>query len=367
MGGTKSSYECGDILAASGAEAEGRPAAARCRGLSSPHPRTRSVLQPYAEYCEGGRSIRIKFPNSDTQKGGGVRGANRGFTPGVRHRCLHSVNAIDQRAVSGDRCVFTTLTYPLAFPSARETKIHFKEFLRRFRASWGACGHWKLEPQKRGAPHYHLLAHLPSHFSLYDLQQWTSRVWYDIVKSGDEKHLLAGTQVKPVESWAQVCAYAGKAEYLGKLFSLADLPSDVLDKWQKPGKFWGIFGAKDLPVYRVHVDLSRRQASLLRRAVVRYYEHQRTPMVHLFPKPGVPRTSSSSKRLVLPADFFTGRSRDDPQSRDTLAALRAEYERAYLIVPIMRRWRRSSGGISCFMRSEDFERLLGWSLEESRG
>lgn len=53
---------------------------------------------------------------------------------------------------------FVTLTYPAKFPTVSRAKRDLKVFQQRLiRRFPGSGGIWKLEPQERGAPHYHLL------------------------------------------------------------------------------------------------------------------------------------------------------------------------------------------------------------------
>jgi hypothetical protein len=55
--------------------------------------------------------------------------------------------------------LFATLTFPNAYPGAREAKRRFnKRFRMRLARRFGKRAlEWKMEPQERGAPHFHLL------------------------------------------------------------------------------------------------------------------------------------------------------------------------------------------------------------------
>lgn len=59
---------------------------------------------------------------------------------------------------------FATLTYHQNFQDARAAKRHLNAFFQRFRRLAGAEFRyiWKLEPQKRGAAHFHLALFLPA-------------------------------------------------------------------------------------------------------------------------------------------------------------------------------------------------------------
>jgi hypothetical protein len=127
--------------------------------------------------------------------------------------------------------LFITLTYPADFPGEwTEWKRHLDVWLHRVvRKFPRAAGVWKLEPQQRGAPHFHLLVlGVP-----FIAGTWLSRTWFEVVGSGDVRHLRAGTNVQLARSHKGVLAYAAK--YTSK--------SDALPPgWRGGvGRFWGVF------------------------------------------------------------------------------------------------------------------------------
>jgi hypothetical protein len=103
---------------------------------------------------------------------------------------------------------------------------------------------WKLEPQERGAPHFHLLVW---GFSHVELLSFVIKAWFDIAGNGDRKHflfhagLLSGSVpcVSKVRSWRGVWAYAAK--YLGKTFEV----SGWGNTWT--GRFWGVLNRENIP------------------------------------------------------------------------------------------------------------------------
>ncbi len=154
--------------------------------------------------------------------------------------------------------LFVTLTYPGSLvPDGRASKAHLKAFCKRLLRRWpGACVLWRVERQKRGAPHYHLLV-LGVRFIPHG---WVSRAWFEVVGSGDPAHLAAGTEVRAVRSWRGVMSYVGK--YLAKLE--AEGSEDEL------GRIWGIVGRDNLPVVWLSVRVSRREFEQLRRLLRRF-------------------------------------------------------------------------------------------------
>ncbi len=196
------------------------------------------------ENCEGrkpsvswvaGASIFKTSQGSDGEKvGGGLRGSIAGFSSDSRRRLMCVIASIRRDA---DLPSFVTLTYPNKFPSPAESKRHLKIFCQRLKYFFPSVSAiWKLEPQDRGAPHYHLLVW---GVSQHDLFSFTVNAWYEIAGDGDNNHLLfhmgllkdSKPCVSQVRSWRGVWSYASK--YLGKSFDVAGWH----DKWT--GRFWG--------------------------------------------------------------------------------------------------------------------------------
>jgi hypothetical protein len=149
----------------------------------------------------------------------------------------------------GRGLLFVTLTYPRQYPGTwqvwkRQLDTMMKRFRRKF-PSFAAT--WKLEPQKRGAPHYHLLVvGVP-----FLAKAWLSHMWYEVVGSGDPKHLEAGTNVQLAKSHKGVVSYAAK--YTAKR---QELPAD----WQEGvGRWWGVCNRKGLGIVWKWAPLNETQ------------------------------------------------------------------------------------------------------------
>lgn len=181
--------------------------------------------------------------------GGGLRGKIALFSQQSRRRMIRLLAQWPSRSqlmALGHGGVYAlTLTYPAEFPTARASKKHLKRFFKRLkRAAPGCFGVWKLEPQKRGAPHFHLLVcglgvEDDGKVDVRGWREWLSRTWYEVVASGDLRHLYAGTQLQKVRSERGAVGYASK--YAAKVIA----PEDAAG-WVEPGRFWGVFGGDNM-------------------------------------------------------------------------------------------------------------------------
>lgn len=183
--------------------------------------------------------------------------------------------------------LFITLTYPADYPTNYRI---YKEHLRVFgiylqRAYPRASFVWRLEFQKRGAPHYHLLAYnVPmSGKKLYSFRAWIAQTWYEIVASGDEKHLHAGTSSERMRSWRQVARYVSKSVAKvspsmdaavpggGVACASAELSKDTQATMEFVGRWWGVIGAKFMPfANKVLMAISDKKAVEMIRYMRRY-------------------------------------------------------------------------------------------------
>jgi len=196
---------------------------------------------PFVEWASGAGLLKVsKGIICDAPKGG-KRGMIKGFSFASRRRLMQTIARI---RLDADLPNFVTLTYPKEFPSPIESKKHLEVFIKRLLRAFPDIGLiWKLEPQERGAPHYHMLAWgVPEH----DLFLFTVSAWFDIAGNGDRYHLafhMGGLGNKPcvqaVYSREGVMRYASK--YLGKTFEVAGW-TDIY-----PGRFWAVVQRDNIP------------------------------------------------------------------------------------------------------------------------
>lgn len=229
-------------------------------GLSIVHISPREVSRPPGERTlrvhQGGGQVRL----TGSKRSGGVatkspgRGSIRCYSPASRRRLMRALDSIDQAAAGLP--AFVTLTYPGEYPGEWRTwKRHLDTWLKRLRRKYpGAWGVWRMEPQRRGAPHYHLLV-----FGCRLDRQWVSASWFEVVGSGDERHLRAGTKVESVRAWNGVKRYTAK--YLAK--TAEELPPG----WEGVGRWWAWFNQAARPIHPVEYQLDAQAFNRIKRVM----------------------------------------------------------------------------------------------------
>lgn len=198
----------------------------------------------YATAVGGDGGAIVRQANLGGLVGGGRRGDIVGFSAAARRRLRDRllllpwgdyVDRDPHRATAN--LVLVTLTYPRDFPTEFETyKSHLASFHKRLARARGEPIHamWRLEFQKRGAPHYHILVLFESPVSVARLGQWCRRSWYEVVGSGDTKHRQHGADVRAV--YKPTSGSGGLVRYLVKY--LAKLDHHI----HRCGRCWGEWG-----------------------------------------------------------------------------------------------------------------------------
>lgn len=217
-----------NALGSGGGSAAGGPGTV---GLSTGHIGTRGALIGH----QGGSLAQLKASGVGRYHSG-KRDVISGFSRSSQRRLMQLLASINEHKTADHRA-FVTLTYPAQYPACPKAwKAHLRAFMRRLQrhpAFQGAV--WKMEHQKRGAPHFHLLT-----FTEMPLgHEWVARNWYEVVGSGRPEHLEAGTSCEPIRSWRGVKWYTAK--YVAKSAAL-DVPDDVVELWRRSGRWWGRVG-----------------------------------------------------------------------------------------------------------------------------
>lgn len=228
---------------------------------------------------EGGRvfiyadMVKLKKSGVPGGVGGGSRGRVAGFSRQSRKRMIERLAQIrDPETRNG---LFITLTFPDEVLTGLDGEgvvnwefWHrcFDVFMRRFERKFpGAGAVWRLEMKRRLsgiwmgflAPHFHSIIYLDEKFDgerLAWLRRWVAGNWFEVVGSGLEKHLKAGSGVEVLYGRAHASRYLSK--YIAKVdFETLEV-----------GRRWGSRGNLDARPLLVR-RLSRQVGTELKRGV----------------------------------------------------------------------------------------------------
>lgn len=183
------------------------------------------------------------------------RGKVLGFSAKSQMNLRRHLARIEDRVFASS--MLMCLTYPAEFPEPESSSVykrHLDTFAKALsRKGWS--GFWVLEFQKRGAPHFHLVVFAPGE-NISDVRKWVSRRWFEIVGSGDSKHLQAGTNVEYPRNAQKARGYVAK--YCSKGTQTQD------ETWV--GRYWGEFNRAGIPYTpETVIELTPAQARAARR------------------------------------------------------------------------------------------------------
>lgn len=177
-----------------------------------------------------------KRPNRAKSK----RGRIRRFSANARRRLIRFMNRLRMKGV---RATFMTLTFR-GYPSNAEAKRCLHAFLEHVRRAFPeASAVWRMEYQKRGSIHFHLLC--------FGLPFWD---WKEILSTWKRitNQSVARVDVRLVRSRRGVQSYVSKyiakvEKNLGIAFFIQVPYLHGYKKWRK-GRFWGYHNKKCLPL-----------------------------------------------------------------------------------------------------------------------
>lgn len=222
---------------------------------------------------------------------------------------------------SGRVPAMVTFTYPgdweTVAPSGASVKRHMMLWRKRFQREYGEPPRyiWKLEFQRRGAPHIHLWMTPPQSPGKSGLPfaSWLSESWADIVNHPDTgqktRHRLAGTAID-VLSGLRACDPKRLAIYFTKHSSPNNhgdkeyqhiVPQSWRESGKGPGRFWGVCGLKKATVI---TEVTQDVYIKARRVVRRWSRSQAVyaDPASRFPTSVIPRTGH---RIVQRVDQAT--------------------------------------------------------------
>jgi hypothetical protein len=177
----------------------------------------------------------------------------------------HLLNSIDR--VKALVPILITLTYHEVWSEDPAVWKHQLEaFRKRLERRYGKFSAiWRLEYQRRGAPHFHLMCFFWTHQGrpglLPFLRDDVGPLWWEVTGRTSEAHLQAGTRCELPRSWKGANVYLSK--YMTKLEKL--VPGA-----KPPGRFWGVWRKDLLPILYETFVVSFSTAIRARRAMRNY-------------------------------------------------------------------------------------------------
>lgn len=183
-------------------------------------------------------------PEDSGKSGGGEKKAIVGFSERSRRNLRRTVHSLRR----DEAALFLTLTWHELLVSPEEAKDTLDRFGKRLSRYFpGASFVWKMEPQERGFPHFHIL--------VYGLRwidpQYISRVWHECTSETSEEHRKSGVDVEWIRDDGKLQSYL--SEYFAETYEEwpeidGDHSEEVVEAWEGPGRFWGIIARDNLPV-----------------------------------------------------------------------------------------------------------------------
>lgn len=204
------------------------------------------------ELAVDGSLVGIRPPANRRRKGGGRRGRVLDYRDPARKRLLNKLNALPHQRLKRTQILFVTLTYAEVWPTDPKVwRRHRKKLKQSVEAEWPE---WytvrKTEPQKRGAPHHHLLVIVPENAKcrIPEFRDWLNATWFRITQSSRDSLPGGGVHVKVARhSWLRLAKYVAK-----KCKPFTDPETGEL---LAVGRYWDIWNEDQFPAVTVKVSV----------------------------------------------------------------------------------------------------------------
>lgn len=203
--------------------------------------------RPHVEIVAQGRLLTVKAVGLDLElRSGGGRGDVTVFSSSSRMRLLRLLARVSPPAMNGfrHRVTFLTLTAQVFYHPRQ-----FKEFMRAFFKRIGRKAPrlaivWRLDYQKRGAPHAHCILYNAPFID----KRWIQENWGEVI--GQDRPF---TRIEAIRSYKKLVNYASR--YCAKLedggFNIVTYQADGVGiseyEHKTAGRVWGVFNDKCLP------------------------------------------------------------------------------------------------------------------------
>lgn len=163
-----------------------------------------------------------------------------GFSSASRKRLMDGLASWNNLSV---RAFFITLTYHeewgISFEAwKRDLDVLIKRMKREFPTIGGV---WKLEFQRRGAPHFHLIVCAEEFKTREMLEEWITDNWADIAHKSSEYGGKYATNVKRIISHRHAMHYAAKYMSKETPWAVNEETGEILGEIAT-GRCWAFFG-----------------------------------------------------------------------------------------------------------------------------
>lgn len=241
-------------------------------GITEPSPKTVEI-----DFSHGGSLVRIKRPSfPGCRRVGGRRGVCQGFSRASRSRMIELLASVNGLNVKG--VFFVTLTGSPLKLNWQNIGAKRCAWNRRFKRRWGKCGLysiiWRIEPQKSGVPHLHMLVLFYGEVpNLLEFRAWNDQAWAELVD--DPMTAKVGCKVELIRTWRGCQFYLSK--YCAKMPEVEG----------GTGRCWGVEGRSNLQVDMRSVEVRREVSVLAERVMVRLQRRKRRRVEYQCPSSGV--------------------------------------------------------------------------------
>jgi hypothetical protein len=212
----------------------------------------------------------VKQHKLDEPKREKVKVEKRGCVRGMSRKSRKNLLRLCNQLQPSENYYFVTLTYQLWEDDnfklwKRQLDRVFQGLRYHFPESSGV---WRLEFQKRKAPHYHILFHIPENPSCQKLKTILRKYWLSALGQDSKAITRYGVKVDQVGNDYKNCA----------LYSAIYSAKDANDRIDiKTGRPWGKYNQTKLPVHAFQAyEMSRVRQTILRRICRKWLQaHQR--------------------------------------------------------------------------------------------
>jgi hypothetical protein len=179
-----------------------------CRRYQSPHLviLSRASRPPVPQLVE--RDEQEKADDVVASVGGGIKREIRGMSSQSSLNLARLLSILDWS--KHGQCVHVTLTYAKVFPLTKEELAEVKAAMVRDIGRHVECGIWRLEFQKRGAPHWHLLLWIGNRDAAEF--EWWLRGWWAKFSGNASEHGSMVTSGDQTRARWYIAMHAAKRE-----------------------------------------------------------------------------------------------------------------------------------------------------------